>query len=204
MSEERHSQLEDAIGNSTETLVAEAVWACDYEDVPATLENVEGRMMELHKDDVLFTLDQAKRYIAQAVDADEVSVDPTDIADPLGEWTFSIQPETAGRIARRYWFWQLDKKTQLLESDGIPGEEVVVRAAVLAYQNENDLPPTWEDMITTLGTFGYSEDRAHKLICDANQYGLINKIMWEPDEEVAAMLAELFPRWRYVTTGPIL
>jgi hypothetical protein len=163
-------------------------------------------LLRLYKNDVLFAPDQCQRYISTAIEEGEVSVNPTDSRDPLGEWTFAISESLANTISRRYWFWQLDKEQHFFESSGLPGEAVVVRAAVLAYQNCHDLPPTWQDLIVVLGTFGYSEDRAHHLICDAKQTGLITNIMWrdlEDDEDIVQMLADIADRWRYVCTDPI-
>lgn len=204
MSEEAHSLLQAVIGDSTETLVAEAVWACDYEDEPATWSNVEKWLLELNRNDALFTPDQAERRIATAIDASEVSVNPTDAELPLGQWTFAIAPDLANRIARRYWCWQLEKQTNFLSGASLPGEAVVVRAAVLAYQNTHDLPPLWPDLVAVLGTFGYEPVRAHELICDAKQYGLITNVMWmDTDGDLAGALAALSERWRYICTGPL-
>lgn len=204
MSEEAHSLLQAVIGDSTETLVAEAVWACDYHDEPATWSNVEKWLMTLHQHNLTFTPDQADRYIGEAINSGEVSANPTDAESPLGEWTFAIQPELANRIARRYWCWQLEKETHFLTADSLPGEAVVVRAAVLAYQNEHDVPPLWPDLIERLATFGYEPVRAHELICDAKQYGLITNVMWmEGNEDTCKLLAELQERWRYICTGPL-
>lgn len=93
----------EVIGDPTELGVVEAVWLCGHHGIPATAENLEWYVCRFWDEGVhtSVTPEDARRYIAAALDAGELMVQ----VSPELETVFHLSADTATKVALRYEYW---------------------------------------------------------------------------------------------------
>ncbi len=159
--------LAEVLGDPTDLLVVEAVWACHQEDREPSIPAVTAALRRLHMQGGQdLTIQQAHRLIRRAVFAGEISQE---------EGLLSITEEDAARTERRYWYWMLQVRgVVILPLYHWPNENLIARQAVTDWIGANHCPPNWDELNTMMtaevGDWDISNQMAHNaFLCGAIQ-----------------------------------
>lgn len=166
--------VEELIGNPSETLVAEAVYACTrLDEVEARWPLVVREVRDLHSTERDISEDEADRMIQAAVQNGEVGIQLNERMD----WCLSIDAAAERKIHRRYWYWHLKGKgIEVFPLYHWPNAIETVRDIVQDWIDGTGSGPTYAQLHQTMDEIYQNEDGAVQSVHQAIESRAIERM----------------------------
>lgn len=163
MTERYTAEMGRLVGDPTDTLVAEHLLVLHEKNRPG--QPISGLMLAnvMVAADDADDLDHAYRFIGRALEAGDIVLQITEqwqhVDYEYGDtFNLTLDDVTRLRLRRRDRYWQLDSE-YLVPPAHVPGECMIVRAAIVQWRDEYDDDPHTDNLVEMVWQIGGLEPR---------------------------------------------
>jgi hypothetical protein len=168
------ASVEDLVGNPSESMVAEGVYACRcLEGVEPRWPLVASEVRGLHELERSITDEEVDQLIRQAVQRGEVSIELNENM----EWCLSIDPTVEANIHRRYWYWKMKREgIEVFPLFHWPQAIETARFVVSEWHEQHGRGPTYAELHDDIDALYGDEDGAVQAVHQAIESRAIERM----------------------------